>query len=85
MSSKETSNAPLSNAQLERALRSTVEKVYKSDPEQLTVKRLRIRVEQDLGLKDGFFKSHATWNTRSKEIIQSEAVRCSKLHGASSN
>ncbi|KAL8941210.1 MAG: hypothetical protein Q9216_002387 [Gyalolechia sp. 2 TL-2023] len=74
MSDSETSDAPVSDAQLERALRSTVEKIYKSDPEQLTVKRLRIRVEQDLGLSDGFFKSHATWNARSKEIIQSEAA-----------
>lgn len=70
----EASTAPVSDAQLERALRLTVGEIHKSDPEQLTVKRLRIRVEQDLGLDDGFFKSHITWNARSKDIIQSEAA-----------
>ncbi|KAL9598783.1 MAG: hypothetical protein Q9219_004281 [cf. Caloplaca sp. 3 TL-2023] len=74
MSNVETSNTPAIDAQLEIELRHTVEKVYKSDPEQLTVRRLRIKVEQDLGLADGFFKSHSTWNAKSKNIIQSEVA-----------
>ncbi|KAL8722777.1 MAG: hypothetical protein Q9225_000788 [Loekoesia sp. 1 TL-2023] len=62
MSDSEASNAPISDALLEETLRNIVEKTYKSDPDQLTIKRLRGRVEQDLGLDDGFFKTHATWN-----------------------
>lgn len=65
------------DARLESALREAVENTFRTDPEQLTVKRLRCKVEQDLGLEEGFFKSNATWNTRSKEIIQSEVVRLS--------
>ncbi|KAL8928463.1 MAG: hypothetical protein Q9208_001696 [Pyrenodesmia sp. 3 TL-2023] len=64
----------ISDARLEKALRDAVEKTFKSDPEQLTVKRLRIKVEQELDLDDGFFKNNATWNTRSKEVIQSEVL-----------
>lgn len=77
MSDSEDSNhvAPASNAQLEQALRHAVEKTYKSNPELLTVRKLRGIVEKELCLNDGFFKSDATWNARSKEVIQSEVVR----------
>lgn len=68
-------NAPVSDGQIERVLRHTVEKTYKSDQEQLTVRRLRTKVEQELGLDDGFFKGSAKWNVRSKDVIQSEVVR----------
>lgn len=65
----------VSETRLEKALRDAVEETFKADPEQLTVKRLRSKVEKDLGLDDGFFKSDAAWNARSKEVIQSEVVR----------
>ncbi|KAL8907853.1 MAG: hypothetical protein Q9207_001177 [Kuettlingeria erythrocarpa] len=63
-------NAATSDARLESALREAVEKTFRTDPEQLTLKRLRSKVEQDLGLEEGFFKSNTTWNTRSKEVAQ---------------
>ncbi|KAL8972969.1 MAG: hypothetical protein Q9197_002542 [Variospora fuerteventurae] len=59
---------------LEKALRNAVKETYKADPDQLTVKRLRSKVENALGLTDGFFKSDAAWNARSKEVIQSEVA-----------
>ncbi|KAL8735569.1 MAG: hypothetical protein Q9166_000738 [cf. Caloplaca sp. 2 TL-2023] len=55
---------------IEDALRNAVEKKYRSNPDQLTVKRIRTDVEQQLGLDDGFFKADAIWNTRSKEDAQ---------------
>ncbi|KAI4097128.1 MAG: hypothetical protein LQ348_000063 [Seirophora lacunosa] len=60
----------VSETRLEKALRDAVEETFKADPEQLTVKRLRSKVEKDLGLDDGFFKSDAAWNARSKEAAQ---------------
>lgn len=77
MSASEDSgeNMGIPDARLEKALRDAVEQTFKSDPEQLTVKRIRSKVEQELELDDGFFKNSATWNTRSKEVIQSEVVR----------
>ncbi|KAL8841334.1 MAG: hypothetical protein Q9170_000964 [Blastenia crenularia] len=74
MSDSENDSTPVSDAQLEKALRRAVENTYKSDPEQLTVKKLRARVERDLRLNHGFFKEHVTWNARSKDVIQSEVA-----------
>ncbi|KAL8990427.1 MAG: hypothetical protein Q9177_000914 [Variospora cf. flavescens] len=59
---------------LEKALRNAVKETYNADPAQLTVKRLRNKVENALGLTDGFFKNDAAWNARSKEVIQSEVA-----------
>ena len=63
------------DAQLERALRDAVRAVYgNGDLENLTVKRIRRGVEEELGLDEGFFKEVEGWKNRSKEIIQSEVV-----------
>lgn len=65
-----------SDATLEQALRTTIQRVYKSGRlEELTVKRIRTSVEGELDLQDGFFKNSATWKDKSKDVIQSEVVR----------
>ncbi len=61
---------------LEQALRNAVQKVYKmGNLDDLTVRRIRKVVEEDLDLQDGFFKNDPIWNTKSKSVIQSEVVR----------
>ncbi|KAL8930328.1 MAG: hypothetical protein Q9172_000036 [Xanthocarpia lactea] len=65
-----TSALPSSDAEIVTALRNAVKEKYQSSPEQLTVKRIRTDVEQQLGLGAGFFKADAIWNAQSKEIIQ---------------
>ncbi|KAL8738526.1 MAG: hypothetical protein Q9181_000685 [Wetmoreana brouardii] len=74
MSGSSLSDAPVPDTTLEKALRDAVKRIYKEDPEQLTVKRIRSQVEQDLHLGAGFFKSGSAWNTRSKEVIQSQVA-----------
>ncbi len=65
----------LPNAELEKALRHTVRQIYKvGNVEDLTIKRVRKAVEEQLDLRDGFFKAHGNWNQRSKDVIQSEVV-----------
>ena len=64
------------NTTLEQALRDAVQKVYKTgNTDDLTVRRIRKAVEEDLDLQDGFFKNDPVWNTKSKSVIQSEVVR----------
>jgi len=59
---------------LEQSLRSAVRDVYKrGDLEELTVKRMRKAVEENLNLHDDFFKTPA-WKDKSKQIIEEEAV-----------
>ena len=66
----------LTDATLEQALRNAVQKVYKTgNTDDLTVRRIRKAVEEDLDLQDGFFKNDSIWNTKSKSVIQSEVVR----------
>ena len=63
------------DATLEQALRNAVQKVYKmGNMEDLTVRRIRKAVEEDLDLQDAFFKNDPIWNTKSKSVIQSEVV-----------
>ncbi|KAL8804504.1 MAG: hypothetical protein Q9182_002511 [Xanthomendoza sp. 2 TL-2023] len=72
MSESPLSDAAVSDAEIETALRNAVENRYRSNPEQLTIKTVRTDVEQQLGLHHGYFKSDAAWNTRSKEVIQAQ-------------
>lgn len=66
---------PPSDAQLERALRDTVAKVFRSgNLEDLTVKRVRAATEKALGLEEGFFKGHERWKAESDRIIRDEVV-----------
>ncbi|MCJ1390876.1 hypothetical protein MMC18_003737 [Xylographa bjoerkii] len=58
---------------LEQSLRNAVRDVYKTgDLEELTVKRIRKAVEENLNLQEDFFKEPA-WKDKSKEIIEEEA------------
>ncbi|KAE8412009.1 hypothetical protein BDV36DRAFT_272756 [Aspergillus pseudocaelatus] len=58
---------------LEKALRDTVAKVYKSgNMEELTVKRVRTAAEKALGVDEGFFKGSSTWKSKSDQIIKDE-------------
>ena len=65
----------LTDATLEQALRNAVQKVYKTgNTDDLTVRRIRKAVEEDLDLQDDFFKNDPIWKTKSKTVIQSEVV-----------
>jgi hypothetical protein len=65
-----------SDQALEKGLRDGVAAVYKAgNMEELTVKRVRLAVEKELGLTEGYFKSTGDWKARSEEIIRDEVVR----------
>ena len=65
----------LTDATLEQALGNAVQKVYKTgNTDDLTVRRIRKAVEEDLDLQDDFFKNDPIWKTKSKTVIQSEVV-----------
>ncbi|KAI6815161.1 hypothetical protein KC340_g15773 [Hortaea werneckii] len=55
-------------ASIEQCLRRTVRDAIKSE-EEVTVNSTRIRVEEQLDLGAGFFKSSDKWKQRSKEVI----------------
>lgn len=60
---------------LEKALRDTVAKIYKSgNMEELTVKRVRMAAEKVLGVEEGFFKGSSIWKSKSDQIIKDEVV-----------
>ncbi|KAF2688050.1 hypothetical protein K458DRAFT_294214 [Lentithecium fluviatile CBS 122367] len=62
-----------SEASISRALRDVVIAIYKAGNEDdLTVKRVRIRTEKELGLPEGFLKS-GDWKQKSDDLIR-EAV-----------
>lgn len=62
-------------ATISRGLRDAVIAIHKSGKEDdLTVKRVRARAEQNLYLPDGFFKSEE-WKQKSNDLIR-EAVVC---------
>ncbi|KAL6240128.1 hypothetical protein BDW75DRAFT_197035 [Aspergillus navahoensis] len=64
---------PSTDKELERALRETVAKIFKTGRmEELTVKRVRLAAEKTLQLEEGFFKSNGDWKARSDMIIKDE-------------
>jgi hypothetical protein len=64
-----------SDEQLEKALRETVAKIFKTGKmEELTVKRVRLAAEKTLQIQEGFFKSNGDWKARSDTIIKDEVV-----------
>ena len=72
--SSSSSETTPSDTELEEALRNAVRKTIEAgNTEGLTVKRVRVCVERDLGLSEGFFKE-SEWKDRSKVIIEEEAV-----------
>jgi hypothetical protein len=69
----------LSVKDLEAALRNAVEEVYRSDNQNnLTVRFVRVKVESELGLDQGFFLK-PDWKDRSKALIKSWAVSMIQL------
>lgn len=44
--------------------------------EEITVNKVRTRVEEKLDLPEQFFKDSAKWKDRSKDIIHKAIVRC---------
>lgn len=76
MSSSPASKTRPADATLEQTLRYAVQNVYKSgNLENLTVRRIRKSVEDDLNLEEDFFKTDDTWTSKSKLVIQAEVVR----------
>lgn len=74
-SESELSTAPSvpSDNALEKALRDAVAKIYKSGTmEELTVKRVRLAAEKELGVEEGFFKTSRDWKSKSDQIIKDE-------------
>ena len=56
-------------------LRDIVIAIHKSGKtDDLTVKRVRARAENELGLDEGFFKTDATWKAKSQETIVDAVV-----------
>jgi len=47
----------------------------KLDSEELTVKRVRASAEREIGLDDGFYKGHTSWNSKSKDVIHDEVTQ----------
>ncbi len=74
MSDSDLSDPPPDEGTIESELRDIVRQIYKhGNLEELTVKRVRIAAEKNLGLEDSFLKG-PQWKDRSKSIIESEAV-----------
>ena len=64
-----------SDRALTEAIREAVQNVFAAgDMENLTVKRVRMAVEEKLGLKKDFFKRDENWSKRSKTLIEEESV-----------
>ncbi|KAL6815766.1 hypothetical protein GGI42DRAFT_116217 [Trichoderma sp. SZMC 28013] len=60
-----------SAAQLKAALIEGTREVYSAEPDGTSVNKVRRRVEEKLGLEDGFFTSE-TWKQKSKTIIKEQ-------------
>lgn len=75
MSDSDTGNLP-SEATISRALRDTVIAIHKSgNTDDLTVKRVRTRAEEQLGLPAGFLKTDTSWKRKSHNLIHEAVVR----------
>jgi hypothetical protein len=71
----EASNTPAPpDHELEKALRYEVTKAQRRG-EEMTFKSIRTAAETKLGLTAGFYKGHAVWNQRSKDVIDEQLVR----------
>ncbi|KAJ5768445.1 hypothetical protein N7533_001028 [Penicillium manginii] len=75
----DTPNVP-SDATLEQALRDEVTCRWESGrQEEITVKRVRLAVEEELKLEGGFFRTTGDWKAKSEEIIRDQVVRLLQL------
>lgn len=59
--------------ELENSLRREVNRLT-ANGEETTVRVVRAASEQKLGLPDGFYKGHAVWKVKSKDIVQDQFV-----------
>ena len=77
LSSPPESTIP-SDATVEKGLRDTVARFYKSSgTHELTVNNVRAAVEKALDLAEGFLKADAKWKKQSSAVIKQEVVRAS--------
>ena len=75
MSASDSDAGRPSEATISSTLRDTVIAIHKTGKaEELTLKRVRARVEQELGLDAGFFKQNAHWKEKSDAIITDAVV-----------
>jgi hypothetical protein len=74
MSDSEAADRP-SDATISRTLRDVVIATHKSGKdEDLTVKRVRAKVEEQLGLGAGFLKTNQEWKQKSQVTILEAVV-----------
>lgn len=64
--------APSAEA-LEAALISAANAIFKAEPDETTVNKVRKQAESDLDLDDDFFLG-AKWKSRSKNVIKEHVV-----------
>lgn len=70
-----------SEAAISRKLRDVVIAIHKTGKsDDLTLKRVRVRAEKELGLDDGFLKKDSVWKKKSEEIIKQAVVRTSDFN-----
>jgi hypothetical protein len=64
-----------SEAAISQKLRDVVISIHKTaKPEDLTVKRVRVRAEKELSLPDGFLKKDPVWKQKSQDTILAAVV-----------
>jgi hypothetical protein len=60
---------------ISQKLRDVVISIHKTaKPEDLTVKRVRVRAEKELSLPDGFLKKDPVWKQKSQDTILAAVV-----------
>lgn len=60
--------------ELENSLRREVVRAQAKGEEDFTLRQIRAASEKKLGLSDGFYKNHAAWKDRSKEVVSDQIV-----------
>lgn len=74
-----------SEATISQKLRDVVLAIHKSGKEdELTLKRVRARVEKELSLADGFLKTDSKWKEQSKTVVGDAVVSTYTPNGSSS-
>jgi hypothetical protein len=73
-SDEDQSRDAVCDSRIADALRAAVRSLYEQDPDQVTPRQVRARVEKELDLEAQFLKSDSYWASKSKKIIQAEFV-----------
>jgi hypothetical protein len=75
MSDSEASVSIPSDSKIKQGLRKVIERIFKSgDHDNLTLKRVRKAVEDELELPEDFFRVDSDWKEKSKDFITAEVV-----------